>query len=199
MSRLKKHAQKLQQHRTINNLLTSVVIFLATYIIVAPLLPQASWLITQQAPFGSATKVEAAVLAEANGIIGNNRLFIPSLGLAEVIFEGEAEALSKGVVRRQNTSTPDVGSNTVLIGHRFLYGNKGIFYHLDKLAIGDTIIVHWEINSFTYEVVDSLVVAADVVEIEAPTDDALLTIYTCTPLWTAKDRLVIKARLVEKS
>jgi sortase (surface protein transpeptidase) len=34
--------------------------------------------------------------------------------------------------------------------------------------------------------------------VEAPTDEHILTLYTCTPLWSAKDRLVIKARLINR-
>jgi len=40
-------------------------------------------------------------------------------------------------------------------------------------------------------------VTATAVEIEAPTARPTLTLYTCTPLWNPKDRLVVTATLQE--
>ena len=34
------------------------------------------------------------------------------------------------------------------------------------------------------------------IEIEAPTDDPILTLYTCTPVWTAAQRLIVRSKLV---
>jgi sortase (surface protein transpeptidase) len=39
-------------------------------------------------------------------------------------------------------------------------------------------------------------VPPDQTQIEAPTTDARLTIFTCTPLWLPKDRLVVVAERV---
>jgi LPXTG-site transpeptidase (sortase) family protein len=42
--------------------------------------------------------------------------------------------------------------------------------------------------------VESKIVDPSAVEIEAPTTQKQLTLYTCTPIWTAKERLVIIAK-----
>jgi sortase A len=122
-----------------------------------------------------------------------NRLFVPSLGMDEVIHEGGLEELKFGVLRRSRTSTPDKGSNTVMVGHRFTYGSRGVFYHLDKVKTGDSILLHWEGKPYRYMVKNILVVSPSQINIEEPTGENILTLYTCTPLWSAKDRLVIQA------
>jgi sortase A len=180
-------------HKVINNILTIVAVFLALYIILLPLLPQLAWWVTEQSPISTWTSDKEAVATKADEEIKDNRLFIPALSMSQKIHEGGAESFSKGVVRRGNTSTPDKGSNTVLVGHRFTYGGKGVFYHLDKVKKGDRITLHWEGKAYKYQVSDTLVVKATAVEIENASEQDMLTIYTCTPLWSAKDRLVIKA------
>ncbi|MDQ3064682.1 MAG: sortase [bacterium] len=182
-----------------NNVLTVIVALLALYIILLPLIPQLAWWVTEQSPISTWTSDKQEVAAKATEQINDNRLFIPSLSMSQEIFEGGAESLHKGVVRRGNTSTPDKGSNTVLVGHRFTYDGNGVFYHLDKVKVGDPVTVHWQGKSYKYEVSEIEVVKATAIEIENPTDNDLLTIYTCTPLWSAKDRLVIKANPIEEA
>ncbi len=199
---LKERINRIGRLRLFNHFLTLVAVGLGLYIIIAPLLPQANWWVTQETPLKRWTGNDQKVAAVAAQEVRDNRLFIPGLGLNQLIHEGGAEALRKGVVRRGNTSTPGSGSNTVLVGHRFGYNNDGVFYHLDKLKIGDPVVLHWEGERFEYTVTESFVVRADQVEIENPSQTELLTLYTCTPLWNPKDRLVIRAvpaRIQEES
>ncbi|MDD3661718.1 MAG: class E sortase [Candidatus Dojkabacteria bacterium] len=125
-----------------------------------------------------------------------NTLIIPVIGLDVQIVEGaDDEALERGAWRRPATSTPDKGGNTVITGHRFKYlpPSNLTFYHLDKVKEGDLIIVYWNGLRYDYSVVDIFVVEPTQIEVEAPTDEPRLTLYTCTPLWTASKRLVIVA------
>lgn len=179
--------------RKVNNLLSLLVVALAAYIILLPLLPAIGWWVRYQAPvISAAPKVDMSVSAS------ENTLLIPSLGMRQTIHEGNSEAtLSKGVWRRPQTSTPDKGSNTVLSGHRFTYSGKSVFYYLDKIKTGDVVYVNWEGKQYKYQITHMLEVSPDNGAIEAPTSDSVLTIYTCTPLWSAKNRLVIQAKLVE--
>lgn len=183
--------------RQFNDALTAVIVGLALYIIAAPFLPQLSFWVQEESPVKAFTSKSEDVQSEAQAQATSNRLFIPRLGLSEIIQEGGVEKLKNGVVRRSHTSTPKNGSNTVLVGHRFMYDVRGVFYHLDKVEKGSEIIVHWDGKSYSYKVNDVFVVAADQVSIEAETNESVLTIYTCTPLWTAKDRLVVRAELME--
>lgn len=184
--------------RLVNNWLTIVVSLLAAYIILAPFLPQASWVINEYTPAGNITDTTELVAAAASKPptdMGGNRLFVPRLSLNERIYEGGVEQLNKGVLRRDFTSTPAAGSNTVLVGHRFGYDGTGVFYHLDKLKAGDEITLHWQGKTYAYRVQDKKVVNADDGYIEEPTDSSVLTLYTCTPLWNPVQRLVITAEL----
>lgn len=187
-------------HSRINNFLTFVVILLGLYIIITPILPQIDFWLRDRtpdtvAPYGGG-------LAKIEGSDENipppeeNRLVIPSIGINEPILESiNIGVIDKGGTwRRPNTSTPDQNDNTVIIGHRFFGNNVSTFYNLDKLKIGDVIAVYWEGNENLYEVAESKVVNPTAIEIEESTNEKQLTLYTCTPIWTAKDRLVIVAK-----
>lgn len=126
----------------------------------------------------------------------DNRLLIPVIGVNVNIVEGDTEeALEYGAWRRPATSTPDQGGNTVITGHRFKYlpPNNLTFYNLDKVQIGDAIIVYWNKIEYDYVVTEVFVVEPSQVEVEDNTTEPRITLYTCTPLWTADKRLVIVA------
>lgn len=128
-----------------------------------------------------------------------NTLVIPKIGVDTQIHEGESiSTLNKGIWHRPKTSSPDLGGNTVLAGHRYLYTEgPNTFYNLDKLVVGDKIIIFWKGKEYDYEIVETKVVPPTAIEIEDNTKDPLLTIYTCTPLFTSTDRLVVLAKLLK--
>jgi sortase A len=64
---------------------------------------------------------------------------------------------------------------------------------LDKIASRDRIIIYWKGVEYNYNVRTIRTVSATALEIENPTDKDVLTLYTCTPPWSAKDRLVVVA------
>lgn len=177
-----------------NNLLSLIIVVLALYIIVWPFLPSITWWVQYQAPvISSAPTVDLSAARPTQ-----NTLIIPGLGMAEAIHEGQnASTLNKGVWHRPATSTPDKQSNTVLSGHRFTYSGKSVFYYLDKVKVGDPVYVYWDQKQYRYEVTQLLEVSPDAGSIEDATNEPRLTIYTCTPLWSAKNRLVIQAKLIE--
>lgn len=124
---------------------------------------------------------------------------IPVLGINETIHDGATEqTLDKGVWRMPQTSTPDKAGNTVLAGHRTLnYSRPGIFFHFDKLAAGDDILIQWHGQRYHYRVAKIFTVPPSAIEITRPTSVATLTMYTCTPVWTSAKRLVVQAELVQ--
>lgn len=102
--------------------------------------------------------------------------------------------LHYGVWRLPYTSTPDKGGNTVLVGHRFTYTEpQGVFYFLDKIRVGDAITVYWQGKPYEYVVMSTSVVPPTDLAVEAQTTTPRLTLYTCTPLWTAQNRLIVVA------
>ena len=175
--------------KRINRALLGAIILLNGYVILAPFLPQIDFWID--------TKITKPVTADVSTVDrSTNRLIIQKLQLEEPIHEGANEsALEKGLWRRPQTSTPDKGSNTVVVGHRFLYGDKSPFYHLNKLAVGDTLHAVYGGKIYEYQIVAEKTTPPTDQSVEAPSNDDILTIYTCTPLWTAENRLVYTAKL----
>lgn len=186
--------------RTFNNLLSIVVIALGLYISISPFIPQIAYLARDKSPDAGVPYV--GVLADSVGASDvttapkENRIVIPSIQLNEPIVESNTINAIKdgGTWRRPKSSDPTRGGNTVIVGHRFYGSNVSTFYHLDKVLPGQKLAVYWQGVEHVYEVVETKVVEANQVEIESSTTDERLTLYTCTPIWTAKQRLVVIAK-----
>ena len=183
-------------HKRLNHLLALIVGTLALYIVVWPIAPQVGWWLRHSAPIISRPAVNTGLKLPA--IPKENTLIIPKIDIKQSIIEGtDLSTLDKGIWRRPLSSNPSLGGNTVLAGHRFGYTGKGPFYFLDKLTIGDKITVYWEGVRYEYEVNSIKEVPPSDISVEQPSSGAILTMYTCAPLWTAKNRLIIQAKLVE--
>jgi sortase A len=187
--------------RRFNNFLTILVIGLGLYMILMPLWPQLAFWIKEK----TGQTENNIVYSESpdpddkksKPIPKENKLVIPQMGLDATVNEGRyASTLQKGLWHRPLTSTPDKGGNTVIVGHRFTYRGPAIFYHLDKLKAGDEFALLWNGKRYNYKVRETRVVEPTAVEIENNTDNPILTLYTCTPMWTAKQRLVVISDLI---
>lgn len=190
--------------RLFNNVLTFVVALLAIYIIAAPYLPEFTWWVKHDSPVKVAAQTKPADPAKPappvqQETIQGDALFIPRLDMSEAVYGGGKASLSKGVWKLPQTSTPDKGGNTVLVGHRFTYAGPAVFYHLDKVQKGDAITLRWDDKTYNYTVTDIKIVLPTDVWVEDNTEKPRLTIYTCTPLWSVKNRLVIIAEPLEVS
>lgn len=179
----------------LTNKIASVIIYVICIIILSfPYMPAIQFFVEQHITFFSVAVPDAGATASLS-----NELIIPSINVNEEIVEASSIGpVHEKVWHRPGTSTPDQGSNTVLVAHRYatIGGNRSsTFYNLPDLKEGDSISVVWDGKLYTYEVYETAVVEPTAIEIEAPTTDAILTLYTCTPLWTAAQRFVVKARL----
>lgn len=182
--------------RQFNNCLTVLVVILSLYIILMPVLPAISWWTKHEAPLVSAKPSTAAPAKPSQ--VPDQTLVIPALAMKEPINEGPNEAtLRLGVWKLPNSSTPDKGGNTVMAGHRYTYSGSGVFYHLDKVNAGDDVYIYWQHKRYKYDVTWVRIVPPSDGSVVAPTPDSEVTIYTCTPLWSFKDRLIVRAKLVE--
>lgn len=185
----------------VNIVLVVLIVAINGYVLAAPQIPRIElWRHKRQtnavAGLPYKTTLDAHSTAPRKDTPSDNRLVIPKIALDEHIYTGDSAYLvNKGVWARPNTSTPPKGGNTVLVGHRFTYDGPATFYSLDKVAKGDNIVVYWEGKEYDYQVETISVVPPTAIEVEAPTKDAQLTLYTCTPLWSAKNRLVIVSKL----
>lgn len=191
--------------RQFNNALTVVVVALGFYIALTPLLPQITYTLSDKSPDVSAPY--AGGLAESVGSSSDaqapqeNRLVIPSIQVNEPILEGGGIGIINdgGTWRRPGTARPTDDDNTVIVGHRFFGNNVSTFYHLDKVLTGQKLALYWEGEEILYEVTETKIVDATQIEIEESTSEKQLTIYTCHPIWTAKERLVVIAKPIGES
>jgi len=136
-----------------------------------------------------------ASLSEIEG----NILIIPKIGVRIPIVEGTTEStLNKGAWRLPETSTPDKGSNTVIAGHRWKYRppSEKTFYLLDKLEAGDMFKIIWQGKEYDYKVIGIAVVLPTDVWVLNPTQKPIVTLITCTPLFSTEKRLVVKGELI---
>ena len=130
----------------------------------------------------------------------DNRLVIPKIGVNLPIVEGTVSenALWKGAWRIADSSNPKEGGNTVLSAHRFRYRPPSnlTLYLLDQVKAGDTMIVYWEGKEYDYRVATTKIVARDNTDIAEPTSTAQLTVFTCHPIFSTKERLVVVGELI---
>jgi sortase A len=126
------------------------------------------------------------------------RLEIPRMGLNRIVVEGAtASALTKGPGHFPETPLPGQLGNAAIAGHRTTHLHP--FLDIDRLQPGDQIFVTTFNGRYVYEVTGTEIVAptdyADVI----PTTDATkatLTLVSCTPRYSATNRIVVRADLV---
>lgn len=192
---------KLKQ---VNNSLSVIAVFLGLYLLFSPFIPQLLFLFRDTSPAAIAPYEGRLAQSNENNepkpLPGDNRIVIPALSLNEPIKEGADISVidNGGTWRRPQTSTPDQGGNTVIVAHRYFASRASTFYHLDKITSSDRFAVYWDKQEYLYEVVSTEIVDASVTQVEDQTDVPTITLYTCHPLWTAEDRLVVVAHLIEE-
>jgi sortase A len=124
------------------------------------------------------------------------RLIIDRIALDAVVFEGvDRTTLKSGPGHMPGTPLPGQPGNAVISGHRTTYGRP--FYELDLLVVGDEIEVETALGISTYAVREILVVAPTDVWVADNIDGAWLTLTTCHPRFSAAERLVVQAELIE--
>jgi sortase A len=123
------------------------------------------------------------------------RLQIPDIDVDVVVVEGvSASALRAGAGHYPSTPLPCETGNVAIAGHRTTYGRP--FHDLDLLEPGDEITLHIPIGSCTYRVVGQDIVSPNDVGVISQSTDNRLTLTTCHPKGSARERLVIVAELV---
>jgi sortase A len=184
--------------RKLNNGLSAVAVLLALYIIFFPFVPAVGyWLNSPKIQGNSIVQVTKDDNQNETPVSQENLLEIPRLDMSKNINTGSSlDELSKGAWLLPQSSTPDKESNTVIVGHRFTYNGPGVFYFLDKIQLNDRLTVSWKGKEYTYQVASIRVVPPSEISVQAPSKKPQLTLYTCTPIYTATDRLVITAPLV---
>ncbi len=134
--------------------------------------------------------------AEDFNLLKNYKLFIPAIFLEANICHIEKEiCLDSGVWMKYF----DYDGNFLFTGHSFtiLPFRAGVFYALSDLEKGDLIYVFFE-ERFVYVVEDIFVTNRYDLSVENFEEmENSLVLYSCFPLWSASERIVVRATLCD--
>jgi sortase A len=112
------------------------------------------------------------------------------------VVEGTSRAnLRNGAGHMPFTPLPGQPGNAVISGHRTTYGAP--FHELDTLEPGDLIEVETALGVHTYAVSETVIVSPRDLWVTDPRDGAWLTLTTCHPKFSSRQRLVVFASLVD--
>ena len=132
------------------------------------------------------------------------QLTIPVLNLSKTVVSGVGvEALRKGPGHYSYTPLPGMPGNSAIAGHRTTWGAP--FGDINKLEPGDEILIQTVQGSFTYRVVEQMggrghfIISPyrlDVLDQNFDTHPNRLTLISCHPKLTARQRIIVVAELV---
>ncbi len=153
------------------------------------------------------TPVPASGIPEGIGEDGAFAIVrIPRFGAdyARPLIEGtDRPVLALGLGHYVGTAGPGRVGNFSIAGHRTTYGRP--FHDVERLRDGDRVVVETAGEVHVYEVTSRDVVRPSDVAVIAPVPDdpgatptqALLTMTSCHPKYSATERYVVHGRLVE--
>jgi sortase A len=155
--------------------------------------------------------IRKVVAAEDGKVIA--RMTAPSIGLDEYVVEGTSiENLRSGVARYRGSAYIGDNGNVALAGHRTTYGSP--FGRINELIPGDLITFATSIGTATYEVMDPapslslwgqnvkslnkghVIVKPDDNFVLRDVGDNRLTLTACSPKFSARERIIVVARLL---
>lgn len=138
--------------------------------------------------------------------VSSYNISIPKINIENASVSTIDTDLEKHLVNYPNASIPGDPGNAVIFGHSTLpqfYNPKNyktIFANIFKLEIGDKIFVSSENETYQYKVYNiSVVDSSDTSSFSQTYDNSYLTLVTCTPPGTTWKRLIVKAKLENKS
>jgi sortase A len=117
----------------------------------------------------------------------------------------QLQAMSNGIAHVKYpgaSSSPGQTGNTVFSAHSSsdwldTGAYKFIFVQLERLAKGDVIYINYKSKQYSYKVFKTSVVPPnDINSLRYTGSDPIITLITCTPLGTAKDRLLVFAKQI---
>ena len=125
------------------------------------------------------------------------RFEIPKFGVDTIVVQGtSASALRAGAGHYPTTVLPGQKGNMGIAGHRTTYGRP--FNRIDQLVVGDKIFLTTPVARYTYVVSKPPWITTPYDwSIVGKSKDPLLTLTTCHPIGSARERLVVRAKLVK--
>ncbi len=144
--------------------------------------------------------------APVKQIIESPHIVISKIGVDvpiswQVPAENTIDYLNRGVAHLAGRATLGQVGNLFITGHSsdYTWHNNpyaAVFALLPKLQVGDTIEIKENGKSFVYAVNQTKVVDPNNVEVAQPTTSAVLTLMTCYPIGSTKERYIVHASLV---
>lgn len=129
------------------------------------------------------------------------KILIPAIKVNALVRGGtNKEELKKGPGIYEKSPMPSQeGGNVCIAGHRTTYG--AWFRNVDKLREGDEVILEYQGNKYIYKVERVFVVEKNDWSVTKPTGYSAITLTSCHPLRSSKQRIVVRGRLerVEKN
>jgi LPXTG-site transpeptidase (sortase) family protein len=111
------------------------------------------------------------------------------------IVEGVARSqLKTGAGHYPTTPLPGQPGNAAIAGHRTTYGAP--FHNLEVLVAGDTIEIETALGVSVYEVRETVIVRPTEIWVTQDRPGAWLTLTTCHPKLSSRQRLVVFAEMV---
>lgn len=124
------------------------------------------------------------------------RIRMPSVGVSTVFVAGtDTASLRSGPGHYPGTPLPGAHGTVAIAGHRTTYGAP--FRRLDDLRRGDRVELTMPYGRFGYEVQRTQIVAPTALWVTRRVDYDRLVLTACHPLYSAAQRIVVFARLVE--
>lgn len=147
-----------------------------------------------------------------------NRIIIPKIGKNVPVVDVPTDALQKGdwerlendiqtalkdgVVHYPSTAHPGQIGNVFITGHSSYYlwdpgKYKDVFVRLHDMDVGDEFTIFWNQDVYHYRIRERKVVAPEETSVlKQPNHERIATLMTCTPIGTAKNRLVLVAEQI---
>jgi sortase A len=125
------------------------------------------------------------------------KLEIPSIDSSEYVVEGtDSENLRKGPGHYPDTPLPGQRGTVAIAGHRTTFGAP--FRNLDKVEKGDRIVMELPYGTFIYRVERTQIVDDSALWVTKKVGYNRLVLTACHPLYSAAQRIVAFARLVDR-
>ncbi len=147
-------------------------------------------------PDPSTTTTTAAPLPPPDDGEAVARVVIPAIGVDQIVVRGVSrDDLKRGPGHYPQTPLPGQPGNAAIAGHRTTYGQP--FHRVDELSPGDEILVTTLQGTFRYEVSGTEIVLPSAVEVIEDKGDNRLTLTSCHPKYSARQRIIVSALLVD--
>jgi sortase A len=192
----------IRARKGLRRLLSGLSVVLAVAGLAGLAYPMATDLVQQriQSRLAASLRTPEAAAAYRTGTVGVGhgvtRLRIPDAGTDVIVVEGTGRsALRAGAGHYPGTPLPGQPGNVAIAGHRTTYGKP--FANLDHLRSGSLIVLDTPIGPYTYRVVrDPYPVSRTDLSVVDWSPGSTLTLTTCHPKGSARQRLVVRAELV---